>query len=125
MKPIVTLNALNAIALYCGDHAIEAATLIVAWQKDPAGTQKQAKALARKVIAAGDIGSMPVEILQGIALWVTRPDVVVTDSKRTVMQLRLNTGEKALLQELAAAVTDGNMSAMVMEAVKEYAGLTF
>lgn len=123
MKPIVTLSALDTIMTYCGSHAVEAAALIVTYQEDPAGAQKKAKALARSVIASGDIGSMPVEILQGLALWITRPDVVVTDSKRTVMQLRLNTGEKALLQELADAVTDGNMSAMMTVAVKAYAGI--
>lgn len=125
MKPIVTLSALNAIMLYCGDHAVEAAALIVTWQDDPSGTQNRAKALAKKVIASGDIGAMPVEILRGIAIWAARPNVVVTDSKRTVMQLRLNAGEKSLLQELADAVTDGNMSALIMTAVKEYAGLSF
>lgn len=123
MKPIVTLTALDAIMTHCSNHAAEAAALVVKWQEDPTTTQKQAKDLARRVIASGDIGVMPVETLRGIAIWAARPDVIVTDSKRTVMQLRVNAGEKALMQELADAVADGNMSALVTMAVKAYAGI--
>ena len=123
MKPIVTLSALNAIMTHCPNHAAEAAALIVTWQQDPGATQKQAKALARRVIASGDVGLMPVDTLRSIAIWAARPDVIVTDSKRTVMQLRVNAGEKALMQELADAVADGNMSALVTMAVKAYAGI--
>lgn len=123
MKPIVTLIALDAIMTHCSNYAAEAAALVVAWQQDPATTQQRAKALAKRIIAAGDIGSLPVDTLRNIAVWAARPNVVVTDSKRTVMQLRLNAGEKALVQELADAVADGNMSALVMMAVKAYAGI--
>ena len=78
MKPIVTLSALNAIMTYCGHHAVEAAALIVAYQQDPINAQVKAKDLARRVIAAGDIGSMPVDMIRGMALWATMPSTVVT-----------------------------------------------
>lgn len=123
MKPIVTLSALNAIMTYCGSHAVEAASLIVAYQDNPINAQVKAKDLAKRVIAAGDIGSMPVDMIRGIALWATMPSTVVTESNRTVLHCRLSAGEKALLQELADSDTEGNMSALIMKAAKAYAGI--
>lgn len=121
--PITTLSALNAIMTYCGSHANEAASLVIAYQQDPVEAQKQAKDLAKRVIAAGDIGSMPVDTIRGLALWAATPIVTVADSSRTVLHCRVSAGEKILLQELADGETEGNITALIMKAIKAYIGI--
>ena len=119
----VTLTALQDIMTFCPRHAAAAATLALLYEEDPLKSQLQTKDLVREVITAGDIGTMPPERLQDLAIWASIKPTAITDQNRYVVQMRLTPAEKAMVQELADAYTDGNMTKILLLALRKYAGI--
>lgn len=119
----ITLRALQDIMTFCPDAAGEAAAAYILFQTDPGAAQRQAKDLAVRIISSGAVGTMPPERIKDIAIWAAQGPTIVTDSARTVLQVRLTPSEKAMVQELADAYTDGNMSKVIMTALKSLAGI--
>lgn len=121
----ITLTALQDIMTHCPSYAQQAASLVLLFDKEPAAAQLQAKDLVKQVIASGDVGLLPVERIRDLAIWATLPPTAVKDPTRSVWQMRVNPADRILLQELADAQTDGNVSKLIRQALKAYAGIDF
>jgi len=121
----ITLTALQDVMLHCPSYAKDAASLALLYDQDPADAQKQAKDLVRRVMASGDVGMIPVERIRDLAIWATLPPTKDRNPDRAVVQIRIKPGDNMLLQELADAQTDGNVSKLIRLALKAYAGIDF
>ncbi len=121
----ITLTALQDIMTNCPSYAKDAASLALLYDQDPADAQKQAKDLVRRVMASGDVGMIPVERIRDLAIWATLPPTKDRNPDRAVVQIRIKPGDNMLLQELADAQTDGNLSKLIRLALKAYAGIEF
>lgn len=121
----ITLTALQDIMLHCPSHAKDAASLALLYDQDPADAQRQAKDLVRRVMASGDVGMIPIERIRDLAIWATLPPTKDRNPDRAVVQIRIKPGDNMLLQELADAQTDGNVSKLIRQALKAYAGIEF
>jgi hypothetical protein len=58
-------------------------------------------------------------------IWATLPPTKDRNPDRAVVQIRIKPGDNMLLQELADAQTDGNVSKLIRQALKAYAGIEF
>lgn len=121
----ITLSALQDIMTHCPQHAQRAASLALLFDQEPVSAQLQAKDLIKDVMASGDVGLLPVERIRDMAIWATLPPTKIRNSERTVVQMSIMPGDKMMLQELADAQTDGNMSKLIRQALKAYAGIEF
>lgn len=121
----VTLRALQDIMTFCPDHAHAAAQLAVRYPKEPAVVQTEAKDLMRTIIATGNIGLLPPERLRDLALWINMPNTTIIDQNRLIIQVRAEPGDKVMIQELADAYTDGNKSKLIINALRQIAGVDF
>jgi hypothetical protein len=121
----ITLTALQDIMQNCPRSAKDAAAIALLYDQDPADAQKQAKDLVRRVMASGDVGGIPAERIRGLAIWATLPPTKDRTLGRSVVQMRITPADKMMLQELADAQTDGNLSKLIRQALKAYAGIEF
>lgn len=122
---MITLTALQDIMLHCPKYAQQAASLALLFDKEPADAQRQAKDLVKQVMGSGDVGMIPVDRIRDLAIWATLPPTEIRNSERTVVQMSILPADKMMLQELADAQTDGNMSKLIRQALKAYAGIEF
>lgn len=121
----ITLTALQDIMMNCPRNAKDAAAIALLYDQDPSDAQKQAKDLVRRVMASGDVGGIPAERIRDLAIWATLPPTKDRTLGRSVVQMRITPADKMMLQELADAQTDGNLSKLIRLALKAYAGIEF
>lgn len=119
----VTLRALQDLMVFCPSRAQEAAALAIRYPKEPVVIQAEAKALMRNIILSGDIGMLPPERLKDLAIWINMPNTTIAEQNRSIIQVRADPGDKIMIKELADAYTDGNMSKLIINALRQTAGV--
>jgi hypothetical protein len=109
--------------VFCPSRAQEAAALAIRYPKEPVVIQAEAKALMRNIILSGDIGMLPPERLKDLAIWINMPNTTIAEQNRSIIQVRADPGDKIMIKELADAYTDGNMSKLIINALRQTAGV--
>ena len=120
---LVTLRVLQELMTFCPSHAYDAAKLAILFETEPLTAQLKTKDLVKRVIATGDIGTMPPERIKDLAIWVNVKPTEYIDQNRSGLQIRITPAVKVMLQELADAYTEGNKSKLIMNALRHMAGI--